>query len=76
MRKTSASSSSRLLVSSGGCPRRGARHGAVCLLMAASRLVHSFEPDDPFLRDLRTAIDENVVKVMSHYDGSSPGSTT
>ena len=45
------------------------RHGAVRLLMAASRLVDSFEPDDPFLRDLRAAIDENVVKVMWDYDG-------
>ena len=45
------------------------RHGAVRLLMAASRLVASFEPDDPFLRELRAAIDENVVKVMWDYDG-------
>ena len=58
------------LVSSAGLSLVEApRHGAVRLLMAASRLVDSFEPDDPFLRDLRAAIDENVVKVMWDYDG-------
>jgi hypothetical protein len=45
------------------------RNGAVRLLMAASRLVESFDPDDPFLRELKTSIDENVVKVMWDYDG-------
>jgi hypothetical protein len=45
------------------------RNGAVRLLMAASRLVDSFEPDDPFLRELQASIDENVVKVMWDYDG-------
>jgi hypothetical protein len=45
------------------------RNGAVRLLMAASRLVDSFEPDDPFLRELQVSIDENVVKVMWDYDG-------
>ena len=45
------------------------RSGAVRLLMAASRLVESFEPDDPFLRDVRASIDENVVKVMWDYEG-------
>ena len=58
------------LVSSAGLSLVEApRHGAVRLLMAASRLVQSFEPDDPFLRDLRASIDENVVKVMWDYDG-------
>jgi hypothetical protein len=45
------------------------RSGAVRLLMAASRLVDSFEPDDRFLRELKASIDENVVKVMWDYDG-------
>jgi hypothetical protein len=45
------------------------RNGAVRLLMAASRLVDSFEPDDLFLRELKASIDENVVKVMWEYDG-------
>jgi uncharacterized protein DUF6092 len=45
------------------------RHGAVRLLMAASRLVESFGPDDPFLRDVKASIDENVVKVMWDYEG-------
>jgi hypothetical protein len=45
------------------------RNGAVRLLMAASRLVDSFKPDDPFLRELQVSIDENVVKVMWDYDG-------
>jgi hypothetical protein len=45
------------------------RSGAVRLLMAASRLVESFEPDDPFLRDVKASIDENVVKVMWDYEG-------
>jgi hypothetical protein len=45
------------------------RNGAVRLLMAASRLVDAFEPDDPFLRELKVSIDENVVKVMWDYDG-------
>ena len=44
------------------------RNGAVRLLMA-SRLVDSFKPDDPFLRELQVSIDENVVKVMWDYDG-------
>ena len=37
--------------------------------MAASRLVDSFKPEDPFLRELQVSIDENVVKVMWDYDG-------
>jgi hypothetical protein len=45
------------------------RNGAVRVLMAASRLVDSFEPDDSFLRELKASIDENVVKVMWDYDG-------
>jgi hypothetical protein len=45
------------------------RSGAARLLIAASRLIDSFETDDPFLRDLKAAIDENVVKVMWDYDG-------
>jgi hypothetical protein len=45
------------------------RSGAVRLLMAASRLVESFEPDDPFLREVKASIDENVVKVMWDYGG-------
>ena len=45
------------------------RSGAVRLLMAASRLVASFEPDDAFLRELKASIDENVVKVMWDYEG-------
>jgi hypothetical protein len=45
------------------------RSGAVRLLMAASRLVQSFEPEDPFLRDVKASIDENIVKVMWDYDG-------
>ena len=58
------------LVSSAGLSLVEApRNGAVRLLMAASRLVGSFEPDDPFLRELRASIDENVVKVMWDYDG-------
>ena len=58
------------LVSSAGLTLVEApRSGAVRLLMAASRLVESFEPDDPFLRELKASIDENVVKVMWDYDG-------
>jgi len=45
------------------------RNGAVRLLMAAGRLVDSFEPDDPFLHELKASIDENVVKVMWDYEG-------
>jgi Family of unknown function (DUF6092) len=45
------------------------RHGAVRLLMAASRLVDSSESEDPFLRELKASIDENVVKVAWDYDG-------
>jgi hypothetical protein len=37
--------------------------------MAASRLVDAFEADDPFLRDMKVSIDENVVKVMWDYEG-------
>jgi hypothetical protein len=58
------------LVSSAGLSLVEApRHGAVRLLMAASRLVDSFEPDDPFLRRMKASIDENVVKVMWDYEG-------
>ncbi len=58
------------LVSSAGLTLvESPRSGAVRLLMAASRLVESFEPDDPFLRELKASIDENVVKVMWDYDG-------
>jgi hypothetical protein len=45
------------------------RHGAVRLLMATSRLVESFDPDDPFLRELKASIDENAVKVAWDYEG-------
>jgi len=45
------------------------RNGAARLLVAASRLIDSFAPDDPFLLELRASIDENVVKVMWDYDG-------
>lgn len=44
-------------------------NGAVRLLMAASRLVDSFKPDDLFLRELQASIDENVAKVMWDYNG-------
>ena len=58
------------LVSSAGLTLVEApRSGSVRLLMAASRLVDSFEPDDPFLRDMKASIDENVVKVMWDYEG-------
>jgi Family of unknown function (DUF6092) len=58
------------LVSSAGLTLVEApRSGAVRLLMAASRLVDSFEPDDRFLRELKASIDENVVKVMWDYEG-------
>jgi hypothetical protein len=45
------------------------RSGAVRLLMAASRLVDSFEPADQFLDELKASIDENIVKVMWDYEG-------
>ncbi|HKP18623.1 MAG TPA: DUF6092 family protein [Gaiellaceae bacterium] len=58
------------LVSSAGLTLvESPRHGAVRLLMAASRLVDSFEPDDPFLRRVKESIDENIVKVMWDYEG-------
>jgi hypothetical protein len=58
------------LVSSAGLTLvESPRNGAVRLLMATSRLVDSFDPDDPFLRELKASIDENVVKVMWDYEG-------
>lgn len=58
------------LVSSAGLTLiESPRNGAVRLLMAASRLVDAFEPEDPFLRELKASIDENVVKVMWDYEG-------
>jgi uncharacterized protein DUF6092 len=45
------------------------RSGAVRLLMAASRLVDAWQPDDAFLQELKASIDENVVKVMWDYEG-------
>jgi hypothetical protein len=58
------------LVSSAGLTLvESPRNGAVRLLMAASRLVDAFEPEDRFLRELKASIDENVVKVMWDYEG-------
>jgi hypothetical protein len=58
------------LVSSAGLTLiESPRNGAVRLLMAASRLVDAFGPEDPFLRELKASIDENVVKVMWDYEG-------
>jgi hypothetical protein len=58
------------LVSSAGLTLvESPRNGAVRLLMAASRLVDAFEPEDPFLREMKGSIDENVVKVMWDYEG-------
>jgi hypothetical protein len=37
--------------------------------MAASRVVDSFEPQDPFLRELKASIEEKVVKVAWDYEG-------
>jgi hypothetical protein len=64
------SSSAAFLVSAAGLTLvESPRNGAVRLLMAASRLVESFEPDDSLLREVKASIDENVVKVMWDYDG-------
>jgi hypothetical protein len=58
------------LVSSAGLTLvESPRNGAVRLLMAASRLVDAFEPEDRFLRELKASIDENVVRVMWDYEG-------
>jgi hypothetical protein len=58
------------LVSSAGLTLVEApRLGSVRLLMAASRLVESFGPDDPFLQELKASIDESLIKVAWDYDG-------